>query len=224
MQKIKHLLIPILLALPILLSGQNYFSLTGGVSHSELPIYSQKNNTRLLSSQSSNKLTFSVAYHQRLNNFFTSSTSISYKNIGINTFNQQLDQAKFFFNSVSAEYFTLSYVPKVEIQLGKLTLAAGIGGGVGLKINSKAQNFLLLNNSLDFIDREDTQLKNVDAGVVFNFALKRVIGNGFNVVLMVERYQGLINASTDTDRQSRLYISDSAIRIGMQIPLKKQKS
>jgi len=223
LQRHKHFFVFVLLALPLILCGQNTFSLTGGVSHSQLPIYSQKSNIRLINSQASNKLTFSFAYQQRLNNHFNSSVGISYSNLGINSFNQQLDQAEFFLNSVSIEYFRLSYVPKGEIQFGKLTLAAGIGGAISYAISSKIQNYLLVDNSLEFLEKEDSSNKDFDAGIVLNLELRRVIGNGLNLIFLLEKYQGVIDASTIDDSLNELYISSYAMRIGLQFPIKNKR-
>lgn len=222
MQIHRHFLALVIICFPLFLSGQNLLSLSGGISNSHLPIYTQENNTRLLSSQALYKLTFDFSFQHRLNQHLYAALGISYKNIGINTLNQQLDRTELILNSVSRQYLTLSYIPKGKIQFGKLTIAGGIGASIGYAIHDKIENYLLIDRLTEFLDTEDINLKKLDAGVVLQCELKRIIGDGLYLFLLVEQYQGLINTSLNNESTNKIYMSNSALRIGLQFPLSRK--
>ncbi len=202
--------------------GQNSYYFTGGISDSHIPIFTQKANATILSTSFRNALTFSVGYNHRVNKNLIYSGSLNYRSLGANTLYRQVDENFFFVNTVNLEYLSFKFVPKGELSIGKYSMAVGLGASISFLANHQIENYLLNENGLEFLYKEDIELKRFDLGGLINLELKRRIGSRLYLIMSLEQYQGFIGILHSGT--NKVYISNTALNIGVQFPINKKKA
>jgi len=202
--------------------GQSSYYFSGGISNSHIPINSQKVNSTILSTAFRNSLTLSFGYNHRANKNLIYTGSLYYRNLGANTLYRQVDENFLFVNSVSLEYLSFRFIPKGELSIGNYIIAAGLGASASLLTNNNIDNYLLDEGGFAFLYKEDINLNRFDFGVVLNLELKRQIGSRFYLIMSLEQYQGILEIMPTST--NKVYISNTALNIGLQFPLKREKA
>ncbi len=195
-------------------------SLNGGITYSNSPIYTLRDNSQILTTQSIYKPTIALAYNHWFRPNFFLRNELSFKTLGGNSLNRHLDENDYFVHSVSLSFLSLSLLPIIELELGRYIVSAGLGASAGILVTSKFANYQFVNLELQLAELEMRELNNLDFGLKGIFEVKRIIANDFRVSISLAYYKGLRDLSQSISEE-RIYMSNSTMKIGLEIPIGK---
>lgn len=196
------------------------FSVTGGITNSSVPIYSQAPQSQLISNQSINSLSVTASYNQKLKKNFVLKSELSYKRIGGNSLNRKFDEEDFFIQNVFLDYLSVGALTYAEFHFGKQTLSLGFGPSASYLVKKQVVNFQFEDNVIVSRESEPIALDPIDLGLNVTVEVNRVIANNFKLIASLRRYQGLLDVNVE-GLMGQIFLSNSVLSLGLECPLNK---